>query len=397
MGLEFIQQSIRMTLIGSIAIGLVSIFYLGFPEGLGFILGALWGCANLWLIKNTLSSLITDESKNYLKIFALIGIKFPVLYGLGYLLLTSFDFPILFPLLGSAFIFLMIFCNSCRYLLGTTTLFLVALIPSSKIYASLDAEVPELPNFITFLHEIFHGQKWVAYLKAWDTIFFSLLIAVAISLVFYFGTRKKQLIPTGLQNALELIVETLRNFILEILGPRGEKFIPLLGTLFLYILIMNWLVLIPFFKSPTSNFNITVALAICVFVLVQYLNIKNRGIKGFLYHLAGHPKDALGWCLVPLMFPIELLTEFTRPVTLALRLFGNVVGEDILIGAFALFGVAMLAHLNLPIGVPLQIPFMFLALLTGLMQALVFTLLSTIYILLSMPEEDEHTLQVLES
>src|SRR6202042_1609969 len=102
-------------------------------------------------------------------------------------------------------------------------------------------------------------------------------------------------------------------------------------------------------------------------------------------------KGFLGWALVPLMFVVELLTQFTRPITLALRLFGNVVGEDILIGAFALFGVYFLANYDWPIVLPLQIPFMFLAILTSLMQALVFTLLSTIYISLSMPHAEEET------
>lgn len=389
MGCDFIQQSIKLTLISALLIsGLISI-YMGLFEGFGIILGASWGCLNLVLIQNTLNSLLADKSKNPLKIIALLGLKFPVLYGLGYLLLASEYFPVLSLLAGSSIIFLVIFLNSLRFFFTKAAIFIFVLFTTSQAFASLDAEVPELPNIFTFLHEIFHGNAFFTFLKQQDSIVFSIIIASIISLVFYFGTRNKEMIPSGLQNFLELVVDTLRNFVLEILGPRGEKYVPLLGTLFIYILAMNWVVLIPFFKSPSSNFNITVALAICVFVLVQYLNIKNWGLKGFLYHLAGSPKDTMGWCLVPLMFPIELLTQFTRPVTLALRLFGNVVGEDIMIGAFALFGVSLLAYWNLPIGIPLQIPFMFLSLLTGLMQALVFTLLSTIYILLSMPEEEE--------
>lgn len=152
---------------------------------------------------------------------------------------------------------------------------------------------------------------------------------------------------------------------------------------------MNWLVLIPLIKVPCSDFNVTVALSICVFCLVQYLNIKNFGVLGFLHHMAGSPKTGLEWALAPLMFVIEIFTQISRPITLALRLFGNVVGEDTLIGAFALFGVALFASSQYPVGLPLQLPFLFLALLTGLMQALVFTLLSTIYILLSIPS-DEH-------
>jgi F-type H+-transporting ATPase subunit a len=146
---------------------------------------------------------------------------------------------------------------------------------------------------------------------------------------------------------------------------------------------MNLLGLVPLMSSPTSNLNITVALAICVFVLVQYLNIRNMGLKGFLYHLAGSPTNAVGWLIVPLMFPIELLTQLSRPVTLALRLFGNILGEKILVAFFAMVGITLLYFF------PIQIPFMFLGILTSVMQAMVFTLLTAIYILLSVPHTEE--------
>jgi len=178
-------------------------------------------------------------------------------------------------------------------------------------------------------------------------------------------------------------VEGISGFITSVLGHDGAKYVPFLGTLFIYILSMNLLGLVPLMASPSSNLNITVALAICVFVMVQYLNIKNMGIKGFIYHLAGSPKNAIEWSIAPLMFPIELLTQISRPITLALRLFGNILGEKILIAFFAGVGVSLLYFF------PIQTPFMFLGLLTSVMQALVFTLLSTIYILLSIPHSEE--------
>lgn len=271
-----------------------------------------------------------------------------------------------------------------------TILFLVSILSATSLRATSEGGgVPELPNFFTFLSLIFDQSPFVSFLHEWATIIFSIFIATTISIVFYFGTRKKEIMPSGLQNFLEWFADNLQSFVVEILGPEGKKYVPLLGTLFIYILTMNLMVLIPFMKPPSSNINVTIALALCVFCLVQYLNIRNWGLKGFLYHMAGSPKGAFGWALAPILFPIELLTQFTRPVTLALRLFGNVLGEDILIGAFALFGVLLLSSEGF-VGLPLQIPFMFLALLTGLMQALVFTLLTTIYILLSMPSE-EHT------
>lgn len=247
-------------------------------------------------------------------------------------------------------------------------------------------EVPGIPNIFTFVERYLGDSPWAESLHDWESVIFSLSIACAVSFIFYSGSRRKEIIPSGFQNFLEWIVDTFRSFIVSVLGKEGEKYVPFLGTLFIYILSMNLIGLIPLMASPSSNLNITVALAICVFVMVQYLNIKNMGLKGFLYHLAGSPTNTIGWLIAPLMFPIELLTQISRPITLALRLFGNILGEKILVAFFAMVGITLLYFF------PIQIPFMFLGVLTSVMQAMVFTLLSTIYILLSVPHSEEiHT------
>lgn len=243
--------------------------------------------------------------------------------------------------------------------------------------------VPKFPNALTFVERFLKGSPWAEYLYQWESILFSLFIACVISLIFFMGTRRQDMIPNGFQNFMEWVVETFRSLTISVLGSDGEKYVPFLGTLFIYILSMNLLGLFPLMASPSSNLNITVALAICVFVLVQYLNIKNMGLKGFLYHLAGSPTNAIGWLIAPLMFPIELLTQISRPVTLALRLFGNILGEKILVAFFAMVGITLLYFF------PIQVPFMFLGLLTSVMQAMVFTLLTAIYILLSVPHSEE--------
>lgn len=245
-------------------------------------------------------------------------------------------------------------------------------------------KIPELPNFISLLSGKFADTIWGTFLHQWESIIFSVIVAIVVSIVFSLGARHREILPSRLQNALEFIVETLRDLIVGILGPDGAKYVPFLGSLFIYLLSMNLFGLIPLMKSPSSSLNITVAQAICVFLLVQYLNIKNMGFFGFLYHMAGSPKTTVEWLMVPLLFPIELLTQVTRPITLAFRLFGNIFGEDILIGYFALLGVSIIPFL------PLQTPFLFLALFTSIIQAFVFTLLATIYILLSIPHADEH-------
>ena len=255
---------------------------------------------------------------------------------------------------------------------------------------SFEKDAPILPNIFSILHKTFHGAEWAYLLEDWENIFFSVGIGIIFSLVFYFGTKKREMIPTGLQNFLEFIGETLLNTILAVLGPKREKYLPFIGSLFVYIFCMNIMGIIPLMKSPSSSLNITAALALCVFFYVQYLHVKNRGILGYLYYLAGSPKDKIGWLISPLMLPIELLTELTRPITLALRLFGNIFGEEIMIGIFALFGVTAIAALNLPLGLPLQLPFMLLAIFTSFIQALVFALLSSIYLALSGEGEEAH-------
>jgi F-type H+-transporting ATPase subunit a len=249
--------------------------------------------------------------------------------------------------------------------------------------------IPELPNLIHLLNLYFPNNPIVQFLHNWENLFYSLLVAVVISLVFYWGLKKKALIPTGFQNCLESGLEALQKLILGVLGEEGKEHLPFLGTLFIYILSMNWFGLIPLMKTPSSSLSITAALALCVFCYVQYFNIKNMGVLGFLYHLAGSPNSLITWLLVPIMMPLEILTQLSRPVTLALRLCGNMLGEHILLGVFALLGVVWLVNETVPVAFPLQIPFVFLSLLTGLMQALVFTMLSAVYIFLSFPHIKE--------
>jgi F-type H+-transporting ATPase subunit a len=244
-------------------------------------------------------------------------------------------------------------------------------------------------NVITVLHRAFPNAGWVSFLHHYEVLVFSLVIALLLCLLAWAGTRNAQMIPAPLQNGVEMAVEGLHDFVVGILGPvHGPRYVPFLGTLFLYILAMNLFGLIPFMESPTSSLNVTVALALTVFVYSQWVGLRELGILGWLDHLAGSPRNLTGWLLVPLMLPIHVLGELAKPISLACRLFGNVFGEDMLLVAFASLGVTVLSFTHLPIGLPLQLPFLFLALLTSALQALVFTVLSTIYILLMLPHDD---------
>lgn len=250
-------------------------------------------------------------------------------------------------------------------------------------------KVAELPNLLSLLYRHFPTSRWALFLHHYENLIFSLFTATLTTSLVIFAAQKRKMVPALLQNYVEYFLESFRSLINGILGAQGDRYVPFLATLFIYILSMNVMGLIPLMKSPSASLNVTIGLAICVFFLVQYLQLRNRGIFGYLYHLAGEPEGFLGWIAVPLLLPIEIINQLARPLTLSLRLFGNITGEEILIVAFSGLGVMVSSWIGSPIGLPFQIPFMLLAILTSTMQALVFTLLSTVYILLSAEHEKE--------
>ncbi len=246
----------------------------------------------------------------------------------------------------------------------------------------------ELANLITVITHFMEDSPLRRFLHHWEGMIYAFAIAGILILFARLASRNPKMIPGPLQNVVEMVVEGLSNFIIGILGPGGREFVPFLGTLFLYILAMNICGILPLGLSPTANPNTTVALALCVFVYVHWIGLTRNGPLGYLKHLAGSPRSAVEWAFVPIMFPIHILGEIARPVSLSLRLFGNVTGEDVLLFAFSSLGVMTLSFINSPVGIPFQIPFILLAFLTSFIQALVFTLLSTIYILLWLPHEE---------
>ncbi len=255
--------------------------------------------------------------------------------------------------------------------------------------AASEGEQHELPNFIAVLYHFFAGTSFGEFIHKWDNLIFSLLTALFIIVLARIASRDPQLKPGRFQNFAEFIVEELEKFIVGILGPRGRKYVPFLGTLFIYILCMNYSGIVPMMKAPTANINQTLALALSVFVYVQYTALRENGVRGYVDHLMGQPRSAVQWGLVWVMVPVHIIGELAKPVSLACRLFGNITGEDVLIFAFVSLGIALTSFTHVPIGIPLQIPFYGLALLLGFVQALVFMLLSTVYFAMVLPHEDE--------
>ena len=176
----------------------------------------------------------------------------------------------------------------------------------------------------------------------------------------------------------------------NVIGPEGRHFTPFVGTLFLYILVMNLAGLVPGLKSPTSNLNMTLALALCVFAYVQYTGVRRLGVWGYVQHLLGQPQGVVGWILAPLMGVIEIVGELVKPLSLALRLGFNITAEDALLGFFLLLGAGALAAMHSPVGLPLHILFYPLIILFSTIQALVFSLLTSVYLLMKLPHDEHH-------
>ena len=223
-----------------------------------------------------------------------------------------------------------------------------------------------------------HGHE----ASPWILFWMACIVIVVLSLVAILSTRRLERIPTTRkQNFLELIVSALNNFVTGII-PHGEKHTPFIGTLFIYILCMNLLGLVPAFKSPTSSLSITASLGIIVFIYYNVAGIRETGFKAWIKHLMGDPI----W-LAPLMFPIHVIGELARPLSLAIRLFGNIFGEETVIAILAGMSIMIVPHV---IAIPYQFPMMLFGVFTAFVQALVFSMLSAIYISVAVAGHEEH-------
>ncbi len=218
----------------------------------------------------------------------------------------------------------------------------------------------------------FLGMFW------FDAIGFSLLAAVVLMGCSFLATRNYARVPRGLQNVFEWAVQLLRNLVQGVIpGKQGEQYVPYLGTVFLFILVMNLLGLVPGFRSPTMTLSTTAALGVTTFIMVQQYAIRATGVVSYVKHFMG---DVL-W-LAPLMLVVEIVGELARPLSLSLRLYGNIFGEDNVIEQLMLIGVK---HY-----IPVQFPMLLFAIFTSFLQAFIFTMLSTIYIGTKVVHEGHH-------
>ena len=255
--------------------------------------------------------------------------------------------------------------------------------------------MPHLPNALTFLSQWLPGGA--QFMADFTNPIFALFMAALLA-VFFIGLSAKLSArnPGRAQMAVEMIFGGLYSLFRTIIGDTARRYTPYLGTVFIFILCNNLFGIIPLGHSATSSFkNTTLALGLLTFLYVQGIALKENGIGGYLFHLAGSPKSGVEWALIWLFFPLHVVGELIKPISLSLRLFGNIFGEDTLVATMVLLGAGISFSLSggqpLVPGLPLQFPFYFLGLLSSTIQALVFTLLSTVYIALWLPHgHDDH-------
>jgi F-type H+-transporting ATPase subunit a len=225
-----------------------------------------------------------------------------------------------------------------------------------------------MPELFVFTGLISHDTAWVLISHIIIVVFIVLLVA-------RFATKSMQLVPRGTQNVMEAILENIIGIASSIVGEEvARKYLPLAATIGLFILVSNLIGIIPGFESPTSDINVTIPLAIVVFLYYNYEGIRKNGFINYFKHFMGPYL-----IMAPLMFPVEIISHLSRIVSLSFRLFGNVKGDDMFL---------MVMLFLVPVAIPL-LPFTIL-LCFGILQAFIFMILTYVYIGGAVQLSEEH-------
>ncbi|MEA3417322.1 MAG: F0F1 ATP synthase subunit A [Thermodesulfobacteriota bacterium] len=194
-------------------------------------------------------------------------------------------------------------------------------------------------------------------------VIYSWFVMILLIVFGAIAAKSMQMVPSKMQNLFEIAISGMEEFMIEITGEEGRWLFPIIATVFIYISVCNLIGLIPGFFPPTANLNTTLSCALTVVIFTHIIGLKYHGIK-YIKHFIGPV-----WWMVPLIFPIELIGHLARILSLSFRLFGNMMGHELVLGI--LFALAGLFFAPLPI--------MALGVFVALVQAFVFFLLSIMY------------------
>ncbi|MDQ3009570.1 MAG: F0F1 ATP synthase subunit A [Acidobacteriota bacterium] len=239
------------------------------------------------------------------------------------------------------------------------------------IYKALKIFGPQWPG---------EGKDFHAYLAEGNLpiptqiVMFFIVVLIAVVVLWLLRGKLSTESPTTRQQTFEVGVEAIRSFLNDLVGPGAMKHFPVVATFAVLILLSNLLGMIPDMVSPTASFNVTLALALTSFLYYNYVGIRENGLVGHFKHLMGPV-----WWLAFLMFPIEIISNLARILSLSVRLFGNIYGEEQVSGAIAGMVQWVVPILLMPLG-----------LMTFVLQTFVFIVLSMVYLGEVSHHSDEH-------
>jgi F-type H+-transporting ATPase subunit a len=234
-----------------------------------------------------------------------------------------------------------------------------------------------------------------------DHVTYTWLAMIILIAAVFVASRNLALVPRGLQNFFEVVLEQFVSMIDDVMGREGRRYLPLIASLGLFILLGNLLGLVPGIAGPTANLNTTAACALVAFFAYHWIGIRKQGALNYFKHFMGPVP-----LLAPLMIPIEVISHLARPLSLTLRLFGNMVGGHILLAIiFFLMGLdgligwalsgsaagALVGGLGGAIMVVFTVGFLYpLKLLVSFLQAFIFVMLTMLYIAGAIEEAEHH-------
>lgn len=214
-----------------------------------------------------------------------------------------------------------------------------------------------------FLVKLFEVIGLGHFAHTYPHVLYTWLVMLFLILVGAAAAKGVSMIPTKMQNLFELIVSGIEEFMVDITGEEGRWLFPIVATVFIYIAVCNLIGLIPGFLPPTASLNTTASCALVVVVFTHVIGVKYHGVK-YIKHFMGPV-----WWMIPIILPIEIIGHVARILSLSFRLFGNMMGHELVLAI--LFGLAGLFFAPLPI--------MALGIFVALVQAFVFFLLSVMY------------------
>ena len=286
----------------------------------------------------------------------------------------------------------------------------------SLMTQTLESFVPNLLAVTMDAQNLVQGAPWFT-----NSTLIALVVLALVITAFRIATKNMQLVPSGFQNLFEALIELLYDNVEQIVGPKvAKQCFHLILTIFVYVIISNWFGLLPgvgtignmatkvaedgkqfnemvtpYIRPATADLNMTLGIAISFMLLWIVITIKEAGVIGFLKHTFCPPGGIIGfmkYALIPIfMFVgvIEVVSIALRPVSLSLRLFGNVFAGETLLHKMGSLVSTENDIINFICSVIVPLPFYFMELLVGALQAMVFALLCTIYIQLSTAHDEE--------